>query len=228
MNMLVKRYRAGVMIFMMAGVSIAQFSCASIPKEVVELSYRMGEDMASVHLSYRALIRAHFGSLKTNRLRYLNDEYAPLFIRTWIADGRLRDIVKGEVVWSEQANDFVKPSPGHEESELLESVTMWSNAAIEQIESKKSELLTPLDSSEQQLQSLVDEAFNRLYRGNAAITAHLNSLREVQAVQDSFLSALNIRDLRDKINNLLAQVSHDAEKGLEIVRKADAEIQKAK
>jgi hypothetical protein len=213
---------------LMIGVMLAQWSCSTVPREVVELSYRMGEDMASVHLSYSALIRSHFESLKSTRLRYLNDEYAPLFLRTWIADGRLRDIAKGDVVWSEEANDFVRPTRGREEQELLESITMWSQAAIEQLESKKSELLSPLDSSEQYLQSLVDEAFNRLYRGNAAITAHLNSLREVQEVQESFLSALNIKDLRDRINSSLIQVSREAEKGLDLVRKADAERQKIK
>lgn len=223
-----KRGRAGLVASVIVGVILAQSSCSTVPKEVVELSYRVGEDMASVHLSYTALIRTHFESFKKDRLRYLNDEYTPLFIKTWITDGRLRDIVKGNVVWSDDAGDFVKPSPGREEKELLESVTMWSQSAVEQIESKKTELLAPLDSSEALLQSLVDDAFNRLYRGNATITAHLNSLREVQEVQDSFLSALNVKDLRDKINNSLVQVSQEAQKGLDLVRKTDAEIQKVK
>ncbi len=202
--------------------------CSTVPKEVVELSYRMGNDISAVQKSYKMLIHAHFEALRAERIRYLNEEWTPKYIRAWVEDGRLVDVAKGVVVWSEEKGDFVKPVSGKEEEGLLVTIGFWSTAAVKEIEGKKAELLEPLNKQEDQLSSWVDEAFNRLYRGNAAITAHLNSLRKVQEVQDDALAALNLKDLRDKINNELVTASDKAEAGLEAVRKADGLLGEAK
>ena len=53
----------------------------------------------------------------------------------------------------------------------------------------------------------MDEAFANLMRSNAAITAHLNSLREVQEVQDEALRTLHVRELRERVNGALAAAS---------------------
>jgi predicted nucleic acid-binding Zn-ribbon protein len=57
----------------------------------------------------------------------------------------------------------------------------------------------------------VDESFARLIRANATITAHLNSIRTVQEVQDEALRSLKLADLRDEINKRLVEASEKAE-----------------
>ena len=200
---------------------LAISGCSSVPKEVVELSYQMGEDISAVHQSYNKLIHEHFEMLRQERIKYLNDLWTPKYISTWMEDGRLIDVAKGEVAWSQEQSDFVKPTAGKEKEELLMTVKFWSQAAVNEIENKKVELLEPLNVQEEQLTSLVTDAFNRLYRGNATITAHLNSLRNVQEVQNNLLEALNLRDFRDKINIQLSTVSEKAQKALEEIKKAD-------
>ena len=63
---------------------------------------------------------------------------------------------------------------------------------------------------------------------NATITAHLNSLREVQEVQDQALQALHVKDLRDKINKALVTASDKAAGGLDKIKEADAKLEKLK
>jgi len=222
-----KGLRALVFLLLVIGLIAAVPGCATVPKEVVELSYRMGEDMSALQESYSTLVHQHFEALRKERVRYLDEEWIPAYLKAWIADGRLRDVAKGSVVWSEEKNDFVPPVPGKEEVGLLTTIGFWSQVAVKEIESKKSELLAPLNSQERQLSLWVNDAFSRLYRGNAAITAHLNSLRKVQEVQDNMLAALNLKDVRDKINNALATASDKAQQGLDEVRKADGLVQKA-
>jgi hypothetical protein len=219
--------RLSVIISLVACACLPLSSCSTVPKEVVELSYRMGEDIEAVHESYKNLIHDHFELLRGERIRYLDEEWTPKYIGAWIDTGRLRDIVKGDIVWSEERSEFIQPIQGREELGLLTTVTLWSMTAIQEIEGKKADLLEPLNKQEGQLSSLVDQAFNRLYRGNATITAHLNSLRKVQEVQDNALAALNLKDLRAAINNTLVTASEQAEAGLEAVRKADGLVQKA-
>ena len=204
---------------------ITQFLSA-YPKEVVELSYVMGEDLASVHKSYRDLIHDRFEYFRQERLQYFNNEWKPKFIRDWTERGRLGDIANGKVVWSKSEKKFVQPSPGKEIEQRIESLQLWGQNAIAQIEQKKKLLLEPVDRDEIELLSSVDNAFNRLYRANAAITAHLNSLRKVQDVQDSILETLKIRDFKTKVDQIIVESSERAKKGLDEIEKADQKVDK--
>jgi len=202
-----------------ACVVTASAACASVPKEVVELSYRMGQDLEVVHSSYVTLIHRHFESLKQARLDYVDNEWAPVFLKDFVARGRLVDMAKGTVVLAD--GKFAPPDSARQPTQLLESVGTWAHIATVQIDKKKTTLLEPLNTEETSLTSDVNHAFDQLNRGNATITAHLNSLRKVQEVQDEALSALDLKNLRDTINNRLVQASDLAAKGLDDVRKAD-------
>jgi hypothetical protein len=202
-----------------ACVVLTAAACASVPKEVVELSYRMGQDLEVVHSSYVTLIHQHFDSLKQARVDYVDNEWAPVFLKDFVARGRLVDMAKGTIVMT--GGRFAAPDSGRQETELLDSVGAWARAATARIERKKADLLDPLNAQETSLTSDVNLAFDQLNRGNATITAHLNSLRKVQEVQDETLSALNLKNLRDTINTRLVQASDLAAQGLDEVRKAD-------
>ena len=78
--------------------------------------------------------------------------------------------------------------------------------------------------SEQGLLASVDSAFTQVMMANATITAHLNSLREVQEVQDEVLKALNLRDLRDRVNNALVDASNTAQQITDQVNQAAARL----
>lgn len=201
--------------------------CSTTPKEVVELSYQIGEDLSSVHKSYKVLIHSYFEMLRQERISYLEEDWIPLYIRTWVEDGRLIEVARGDIVWSEEQEAFIKPINDKEEG-LLTTICFWAQAAVSEIESKREDLLGPLNKQEDELSLWVDDEFNRLYRGNAAITAHLNSIRKVQEVNDNIFSALNVKDLRDKIDNALIDASDNAKKGLEAIRKADGLTEKVK
>jgi len=179
----------------------------------------MGQDLEVVHSSYVTLIHRHFESLKQARIDYVDNDWAPVFLKDFVARGRLVDMAKGTIVMS--GGKFVAPDSGRQEAQLLEGVGAWARAATDRIERKKADLLEPLNTQETSLTSDVNLAFDQLNRGNATITAHLNSLRKVQEVQDEALSALNLKSLRDTINTRLVQASDLAAKGLDDVRKAD-------
>ncbi len=209
-----------------ASILLLVAACANVPKEVVELSYRLGQDLGSLHDSYKTLVHQHFDSLRAQRIEYLENVWTPAFVAAWIEDGHLVAVATGKEVYSEEKSSFVLPTPGQEKPELLASVQMWSESALRQIDKKKGELLSPLDKDEKELVAAVAEAFARVIRGNAIITAHLNSLRNVQEVQDELLSALDLKDLRTTINTRLATASDKAQKALEEVKKADAIVAK--
>ena len=171
--------------------------CATIPTEVVQLSYTVGQDIDAVHSSYRALIRMHFDGLRTQTTIFLETRWMPTYLGEFIKSGELVEMARN-------------PDP----VKAYEGVLAWAEVAVEELEKKKRELLTPIDQDEKTLLALVDEAFARLIRANATITAHLNSIRKVQEVQDEALKALKFSDLRDEINRRLVEASEKADTAL--------------
>ncbi|HEY3489820.1 MAG TPA: hypothetical protein VGK27_06840 [Candidatus Deferrimicrobiaceae bacterium] len=183
-----------LMVFLFP-LSIA--GCATVPKEVVQLSYTVGQDIEAVHVSYKALIREHFDSLRTQTTTYIDTRWTPAYLGDFIKSGDLVAMAKD-------------PDP----LKAFEGVSTWAEVAIEDIEKKKKELLTPIEQDERALQASVDDAFARLIRANATITAHLNSIRKVQEVQDETLKSLKLADLRDEVNQKLIDASRKAETAL--------------
>jgi hypothetical protein len=215
-------------------------ACSNVPPEVVDLSNKLGEDMAAVHASYRQLINEHYDNIRQQRVAWFDNTWAPSYVKGWIADGRLVDMAAGKVVYDPAKDDFLAPTKGREGQQLVESIYAWADAAVFNLAEKRKRLIEPIDKDEQELLASVDEAFARFFRGNAVITAHLNSLRNVQGKQDDLLRALDLKDLRLKINKALEEASNkavvtqaevdalekDVEKGKAAIDKAKATVRK--
>jgi hypothetical protein len=190
--------------FLLLLISLTFLGCANVPKEVVELSYAVGRDINAVHLSYRQLVQTHFEGLRNQAIEFLENKWTPTYIKKFIEKGKL-----------------VERATNSDPKMVLLGVRLWAEVAVEEIEKKKKELIDPIDKDEKVLLNSIDEAFAQLISANAAITAHLNSIRKVKELQGETLQALNLKDLRDKINEGLKIASNKANEAIEKVKKAE-------
>ena len=202
--------------------------CASVPPESVRLSRAMGQDLAALQASYEALIDSHFERLKAERLRYVEEEWTPAYISEWINDGMLRETARGEVVYDESAGEFVQPTPGVAEKQLLGTVESWADAAIHDIDSKKAELLEPLESDRKKLLRDVRLGFAHIQEANANITALLQSLTDLQGAQAEALERMKLNNFAEKISARLADVSDKAASALERIRELNSKLPTSK
>ena len=131
------------------------------------------------------------------------------------------------VVYNESTDEFVAPTPGREEQQLLTTIHSWSAAAIAEVEDKRATLLDPLEQDKRQIRKEARAAFGQLIQANALITAHLNSIRQVHDLQSSALQELGVKDVLSSLNNRLIEISNRAVNGLEEIRKADGFVDKA-
>lgn len=191
-------------LLLVLGGAGASAGCASVPKEAVELSHAVGQDIAAIHVSYVELIRTHFDGLRRQTVEFVDNVWTPTFLEDFIK--------RGQLVESAKAAD---------PKLVLEGVQDWAEAAVARIEQRKATLLKPIDDDERALLAAVDEAFAKLLRANAALSAHLSSLRDVQEVQDEALKALHVKELRDKVNAGLVSASDRASQALEELKKAE-------
>lgn len=211
-------------IIFLASLSIGLTGCASVPSEVVELSYTVGQDVREIERSYDALITFKFDAMRQDRLNYLENEWVPVYLEEFVETGRLIDVARGDVVWSESNEMFVSPTTGLENRQLLDTVLVWSETAIEEIEGKRAELIEPLDNQERLVRAEAAAAFDQILSANATVTAHLNSIKKVRDVQDQALGILDSKDRIAELNQKIIDVSDWAEQSLEEIRKADQSL----
>ena len=211
--------------FALLALVIGLSGCASVPPEVVELSYTIGQDIREIERSYDALITSKFDALRQDRLSYLDNEWTPTYLKDFLEAGRMDDIAQGNVVWSESDEMFVSPTPGLEIQQRLETLLVWTQTAIEEIEGKRAELIDPLDDQEQRVRAEAAAAFDQILSSNAYVTAHLNSIKKVKDVQDQALGLLGAESGIAKLNQKIIDISNWADKGLEDIRKMDESIE---
>lgn len=226
-NQLGKKFRTHLHIAGLLMLSLFAASCASVPPESVELSYLVGKDLRELKKSYDLLIQQRFADHRARRHDYLEKEWNPAFIAVWIEDGMLVETAKGQVVYDEASDEFVAPTPGREQQQLLSTIYDWSNAAVETIEEKRKELIDPIDRDEARIRAEAAAAFDQIIQANAIVTAHLSSIRDVKALQDSALESFGAKDLVGDLNNRLIELSALAEDGLDKIRQGDEIIDRA-
>lgn len=194
----------------LATLSLGVTGCASTPREVVELSYVMGADLDAVQASHEALIRLHFTDLRGRVDDFLVTQWQPAYLRGFIAEG-----------------DLIGLATAGDPTAALEGVADWAQVAVEEIQAKRAELVAPLDAQEQELLATVGAAFHRLRTANATITAHLGSLRDVDAARDAELARLGLGDLRGAVTEGLAEASRLVEDGIRAVAEAEGIVDEA-
>ena len=202
-----KTIAALVILLLLMFTSILILGCASVPKESVELSYVIGNDLEALHQSYKTLIANYFDSLRREVNSAIDRTFIPAYINDFVITGKLAVNAKAE------RNDLVEA---------------WARFAVETIEKERVSRIAPIDKAEKDLLVSVNDAFDKAVRANATITAHLNSIREVKEVQDDILASLELKDLRDKINNSLEDASEKAKEITVSIDNAAEKLRKAR
>lgn len=200
MSAILKRFLKFTIIVMIIGY----LGCASVPKEVVELSYTVGDDLNAVHVSYRQLVNAYFDNLRKQVEDFIDNQWAPGYLKRFI-----------------EKTDLAKKVQEFKPDQVLIYLQKWIQVAMNQIQKKKNELLAPLDDDEKKLLADVDDAFARLTYANAVITGNLNSIRKIKELEDQVLAALHLKDLRNKITNGMAEASKKAKTAIELLEMSE-------
>lgn len=180
-----------------------------VPGEVVELSTTVGEDIKSLHLSYRALIVAHFDSLRAQTDSFIKDRWLPVFIDDFMKRGNLVQTVQAA-------------QPGQAGPRVSE----WVAVAMETVTAKRDQLMKPIDEEEKKLLEMVDNSFGLLTRANAKISSHLESRSKKKNLLEEALNMDDLKGLREKISGGLAAATQLAAGNLEKEEPGAAVIKK--
>lgn len=184
------KYMNKFVIIVIASCFIGLTSCASVPEETVQLSEAVGKDIQQLYTGYRATVRLSFEQMRQNGLAIIDKLWTPKYLEVLISEGVLD--VCAEIEKTAEKTDCIE---------------YWAQGAINDIDEKRKDFLQDIDVKEAELLATIDEAFDRTIRANAAVTAHLKSIRKVKETQNEALQAVGLADVPGKINEGIASAS---------------------
>lgn len=232
----------------LAAALLLTTSCASVPKEAVELSTLVGEQITSVQASHEAFVSEYFRVSRERLEDFLQHRWVPEFMTTFVRDADLMALLEApepfdetELARLEQelaGLGLVQPGEGEVlaavkralgDEERGEILREFAQAAVAEIEAQRRELLDPLNALELETLETLRETYADLHAAQASVTAYLHSVREVAVERDRILEELDLLEARDRavasavrvndsIQDLLAQSGEAEDTILEIRR----------
>ncbi|KAB1065580.1 hypothetical protein [Salibacter halophilus] len=206
-------------------------SCATIPKETVELSKVLGNDLAILHKSHRNMVELYYGKLANDINSFINDVYSP-FVIHYVLKDQMEKYKNGKSSIYSTIETAGKTGGKAETQNAVNDMTEFFEDAKKQIEAKRSELLNPVMKQKRELLNKIDESYENALLANANLTGYLQSIRKVKESQKEALGIIGLEGKDKDLNNMLLRTSEtlstSLEKAKEIDVKSDDAIQKIK
>ena len=177
-------------------------SCASIPKETVTLSKTIGSDLQILHDSHRNMVQLYYNGIKLNINTFIDDVYAP-FIIHHVLEVELNKHKRGE----SSIYGIIENAGKKGGKDALNVMLEFQEAANQQINAKKAELLSPILQQEREILSAIDQSYQNTIYANTTLTTYLVSVRKVKESQNEALSFVGLNGLDTTVTNQLVELS---------------------
>lgn len=208
------RYFAYVLI-----LALSQFSCSSVPQETVELSKIIGNDLHELEESHIQTINLLYQKIQDEINDFIDEVYTPFIISYVLEAEYASHLSGGESIFSSMitaANNNQKTS-----RKVLDDMKDFLEAANNQIEAKRNELQTPINTQKMVMISSIRESYGNVIYANSTISGHLESIRKVKNAQDKAASMLGVKNANKKINDQLLEVSEKVSEAVLKAKKID-------
>ena len=206
-------------------------SCVSIPKETVELSKALGQDLKILHTSHRNVVSIYYQKIKDNINIFIKDVYTP-YIINYVLKKELNSYKNGQESIFKAMNDAAKNSNVTATEKVTKDLQGFLSAANRQIKKKTNELMTPILTQETELLLKIDQSYQNAMYANSSITAYLSSIRKVKATQQEALSMIGVKGIDSLVTSKLLKLSEGVkeaiQKGKEIDTKSENAVQEIK
>jgi hypothetical protein len=237
-----KRDRCIFHIILLIFISLGFASCASIPKQTVELAEISKEQVLELQKSHIRFVQLYYEKLRNEIDLFIDNKWMPLFLSKAVENEAFRkdldeayltlDIKPSEfeVIWKGQPLkepeksailSGIKKAVSDERSRFAGVLLDFSEEAQKQINNKRNELLSPVNEQEQMIINEINAAYADLYNEQATLKAFLSSAVDVKEKEELVLRKLGVLERSQKIIN----TAIDANDTLTTIlnKKADAE-----
>lgn len=206
-------------------------SCVSIPKETVQLSQALGNDLKVLQTSHRNVVTIYYQKIKDNIVIFIKDVYAP-YVINFVLKKELASYKSNQESIFKALNEAAQNNNAASTEKATKDMQDFLSAANRQIKKKTDELLNPIITQETKLLLKIDQSYQNAMYANSTITAYLSSIRKVKETQQEALSMIGLKGTDSLVTTKLLQLSEGVkeaiQKGKEIDTKSDNAINKIK
>lgn len=205
----------------LVGAMLMFSACASIPSEVVTLSQTIGNDMKILNRSHLDAVKIYFTKMEDDINRFVDEKYAP-FVIHHVLKSELAEYKSGNKTSLYGIIELAGQKEGVEEtSDAVAVMQEFHEAARLQIEGRRNELLSPLESQKIEILKAVNRSYENVIDANTTITVYLQSIRKIKETQQLALSKIGLDGADAKITESLVKLSSEIDKAMEAANKID-------
>lgn len=158
-------------------------ACATIPKEAPELSMEMGNRIAALEQAHLNLLHRFFDEKRKDVDAFILEEWVPEFAAEFFADPAI------ERIWLEIVRTDSK-------QDRLEFIVHLGPKLQTRINSKRLELIQPLDEAERLVERTLREEYQQARAINNSLTSFLVSAAKVDENRRRYLDMAGVSDQR--------------------------------
>jgi len=170
-------------------------ACAGVPRESVELSNTVGQDLEAIHRAHIELAELHFARQIERANRFIDETYRPAFIEEFAGEFRL----------SEEVERVVERDP----DKLLPVLTRFVTIATQRVERERARVVDPIAAQRDAVLAEIDASYRQVRAAHAVVTGHLASVRKVREVQNEILAEVGLEGMPQRIARATAGISSD-------------------
>ena len=201
-------------------------ACATIPKETVDLSKVLGNDLVVLHNSHRNMVGIYYYKITNDINTFVDDVYAP-FIIHYVLKAELAKYSNGQESLYGIIEMAGKTSGQTEAENALNVMTEFIEDANYQIEKKRAELLNPIVKQKREIVNSIDQSYENAIYANSTITGYLESIRKVKESQQETLELIGLEGKDEDLDKILLQVSDIVNTAIEIGKEIDVKSEDA-
>lgn len=222
--------------------------CLSAPRETVELAEIVDAQLVAIQQSHEQIVQKYYEKLRQDVDAFLQERWIPQFLSNVIEgtgeqSGRFRKdldtayklstvdwerVVKIEGIEDDDLRqaiqDALRTLAEKERATLGVVLLDFSKAVQEQINRRRQSLIAPINEQEALVLKELRATYADMYRGNAAVKAHLASVADVVQQRDAVLNKLDLLDTQREIVDTAITLSDGAAKALVVAEKAETSI----
>ena len=184
------------------------FSCASVPRESVDLSQSIGTDLEMMQNSHKDLAVILFGRMKDDINNFVDNVYKPYQIRRLLQQ-EFEDYTFNDPSLFGVMEMFKQDTASEETALLVVGVMqIFVEEVTVEVEAYRLELLTPIIEQEYEVLGRIDQSYSSARYANAVVTGHLSSVHKVNAARENTLGHLGLAGISQQFGTKLSSVSN--------------------
>lgn len=165
-------------------------SCVTIPKEVPELSFQIGQQMDRIQAAHYNLLEAFFQGKRDQVDQFMQKVWLPKFAENFLNQPDIK------AAW-ELARSTNK------QIDILNLILLLGPELQAEINSKRLELIQPLNALQVKIKTQIESDYNLAKSMNLTLTSYLQSAQTVAANRDDFLNMMGIS--QEEVNTAIDQ-----------------------